>query len=119
MQTPRGRKVLHSTCAKLSVSSSTAELEATDNESSRNVYGATNVADRDEATTAYAIGHGSDEGEREKSKVGGATMKISKKFKISREEEIQGLVENGSFDLVSVTEIGKDTYFWITVHRLN
>lgn len=38
-------------------------------------------------------------------------MNISREFKKSREEEIEGLIKNGTFKLVNVTEIAKTRIF--------
>lgn len=108
-QSPRGREKFHLTCVKLLIKPSKVGLEVADNKSRRNVYGVTKRVVENEATTSYAIDHGSIERKSEKSNIGSAVMNISKKFEKSREEEIQSFIKNGALELITVTEIGKET----------
>lgn len=64
VQTPRDQKIFRSACVKRSVGPSKVESEVANKNSSEIVYAGTNAVDDDEATTVYAMDHGSVEGKR-------------------------------------------------------
>lgn len=92
MQTPRGRNIFCSNCAKPPINPNTVALEVTNNKDSRNRYGVTNAADEDGATTPYPVDHWSFEGKQKNTKASSAVINSSKQFDKSEEEEIQGLI---------------------------